>query len=79
MVNFTYTLLDEGSKAYSYEGNHPLAIFKASESYETLKNALEDITAEVKNLHTITINSQTYQVDYYLGGDWKFLALVTGN
>ena len=31
LVNFAFTMLDEGPLAYSYEGNHPLAIFSTSE------------------------------------------------
>ena len=31
VINFAFTLLDEGEKAYSYEGNHCLAIFKEKE------------------------------------------------
>ena len=31
VLNFVFTLLDEGEKAYSYEGNHCLAIFKEKE------------------------------------------------
>ena len=30
VVNFTFTMLDEGEKAYSAEGNHVLAIVKVS-------------------------------------------------
>lgn len=48
VVNFTFTLLDEGSKAYSFEGNHILAIVKVDEKYDSLKLALEDVIAEVK-------------------------------
>lgn len=60
--NFTYTLLDEGEKAYGYEACHPLAIFRAPEMYDSLKLALQDIIEEVstfemyqrqwKDLHT---------------------------
>ena len=31
VINFTFTLLDEGEKAHSYEGNHSLAIFREQE------------------------------------------------
>ena len=78
VINFTYTLLDEGDKAYSYEGNHPLAICRAGESYESLKRALQDIISEVEQLQTMTIDSEMYEIEYFLGGDWKFLAIVTG-
>ena len=26
----------------------------------------------------IVVDGETYQIDYYLGGDWKFLACITG-
>ena len=43
VVNFTFALLDEGSKAYTYEGNHVLAILKEPENYKSLRNSLQDI------------------------------------
>ena len=78
VVNFGFTLLDEGSKAYSAEGNHFLAIFKEPESYDSLEKCLSDIVKEVERLTSITIGDKTFEVEYYLGGDWKFLALATG-
>ena len=71
-------MLDEGDKVYSYEGNHPLAIFRAKESYESLKRALEDIISEVQYLSYITIDFEVYEIEYFFGGNWKFLAIVTG-
>lgn len=76
--NFTYTLLDEGERAYSYEACHPLAMFKAPEKYNSLKLALKDVIHEVTELKMITVGKKKYSIEYYLGGDWKFLAMVTG-
>ena len=78
VVNFAYTLLDEGELAHSYEGNHCLAIFRAPENYTSLKDALADTIVEVSRLEVITVNGEEYNVQYYMGGDWKFLATVTG-
>lgn len=36
VINFTFTLLDEGSVAYGYEGNHTLAVLKEPENYKSL-------------------------------------------
>ena len=71
-------MLDEGDKAYSFEGNHPLAIFRSPENYMSLKMALTDIITEVEGLKQITVGEEVFQVEYFLGGDWKFLALITG-
>lgn len=78
VINFTFTLLEEGRLAYSSEGNHALVIFKEPEKYESLKDAPEDICDEVKRLEEITVDGHTYKINFYLGGDWKFLALITG-
>ena len=78
VVNFTFTILDEGRKAYSAEGNYSLAIFREQESYEGIKNALADIRQEVETLSSIKVNGLDFDIIYHLGGDWKFLALVTG-
>ena len=77
VVAFTFTLLDE-NQATSAAGNHILAIFKQPESYECLKLALTDIIHEVEHLKEIQVESITFKITYYLGGDWKFLAIVTG-
>ncbi len=78
VANFGFTILDEGDVAYSAAGNHCLAIFKEAETYESLKAALQDIASDIKSLLTIDVNGMTLEVEYYLGGDWKFLALATG-
>lgn len=78
VINFTFTLLEEGWLAYSSEGNHTLAILKEPEKYQSQKDALEDICDEVKRLEEITVDGHTYKINFYLGGEWKFLALITG-
>ena len=77
VINFAFTILDEGDKAYSTAGNHCIAIIKQNESYESLKLALQTIIKDVKKLTSITINYSSYAIQYYLG-DWKFLAMITG-
>ena len=78
VMKFTYTVLNEGSKAHSYEGNYPTATFREAENYEGLKRALADVIAEVSTLKTISIAGQEYTIHYYIGGDWKLLAIITG-
>lgn len=77
-VTRAFTVLNEGAAAYTSEGNYPMAIFKEAEDYESLKRALADIVNKVSKLLMIEIDWNTNNVRYYLGGDKKFLALVTG-
>lgn len=78
LINFTFTLLDEGSSVHSSQGNHLLAILKEPEKYDTLKTGLEDIRKEVENLKTLEHSGIQFTVNYFLGGDSKFLAIVVG-
>lgn len=74
VVNFAFALLDD-KEVCSAKGNHTLAILKVSESYDNLAAA---IIEEAKDLEILTVDNKVYQVQYFLGGDWKFLALVCG-
>ena len=49
---------------------------QSTRKYDYLKAALEDIK-EVAELKTIKTETNEYTIEYYLGGDWKFLTLVT--
>ena len=78
IVNVAFTILEEGDQASSVVGNHSVAIFKIPETYENLAAALEDICKEGKQMKSITINDKSYEIETYLGGDLKFLAMVCG-
>lgn len=78
IVNFAFTVLEEADQVCSVLGNHHVAIFKMGENYDNLAAALEDICKEAKQMKTITINDKSYEIEIYLGGDMKFLAMVCG-
>ena len=73
VICFTFTILEE-EKTGSYEGNHILAACKEPESYDSLKNALADLIEEVERLQKIEVGGIIFDLDYYMGGDWKFLS-----
>ena len=78
VVNIAFTLLNEGNLAISVEGNHTIAIIRVKEDYDELKAELADIINEVDNLQAIDFDNNHYDIERYLGGDWKFLAMVCG-
>jgi len=57
---------------------HVLALINTTEDYNNLQEALRDIAEEIKNTTSITISDLTLEVEYFLGGDWKFLAICSG-
>ena len=78
VVNYAFTILAEGSRAQSVLGNHTVAIMKVSETYDELVNGSQDICQEAGDLEVITVKGKVYKIQFYLGGDWKFLATVCG-
>ena len=78
LENVTYTILNEKDAAMNEKGNYVLAIIKTTENYDNLKESLADLNDEMSNLKDITVNNHKYSIEYFLGGDWKFLACVCG-
>ena len=78
VVNFAFTLLNEGPLASSPCGNHSLAILQVPEDYDSLVGALSDIVSEAGQLTSIKINGSEHHIEFFLGGDMKFLAIVCG-
>ena len=77
VVNFTFTLPDFPC-AKSADGNVLLAIFKGSENYFYLQNALKDIIQETTEFTSLSLQEKVYQIVYYMGGDLKFLNIICG-
>jgi hypothetical protein len=78
VVNITFTILEEGDKAMAADGNHLVAVIKVPENYSNLCGALVDIRNEVESLSNISVGNEVFDIEWFLGGDWKFLACVCG-
>ena len=77
LVNVTFTLPDLPNFG-SATGNNLVAIFYGPEKYQILKEGLQNVIAETTNLTSIQVKGKTYAIEFYLGGDLKFLNLVCG-
>ena len=61
-------------------GNFSIGTFWIrTESYDDIKIALKEICGELKDLESVNIDEQKFTLEFYLGGDLKFIALVLGN
>lgn len=61
------------------DSNFLLGCFKIDkEDYNEIKNSLKEILDMIRNLKNITFENKTYKIEYFLGGDLKFLALALG-
>ena len=77
-VIIAFVVVEEGANPNSPRGNHTIAILNAGENYEVLSEALEDIRAEIEQLKSLKVGDVEYSVEFFLGADWKFLALCVG-
>ena len=80
-ILISFSLLQAGDDVMSASGNHTIAIVKGSESYNTLKEAFGSVFSEIndtiKKGHIVANESQ-YNVEFFLGGDYKFLLIMMG-
>ena len=77
-VNITCTHLYDTETANSPEGHEPIAIIAASEKYEILKTHPADIANSTSTFTLYTYNGITFNIIYYLGGDYNFLLCMLG-
>ena len=75
IVTFGVTVLDEGSAAKSFAGNHTVCIIRGPENYDSLSTSLKDVIEEITEIHEsgLEIDTITYAIHFFLGADWKFL------
>ena len=78
VINITFNVLDEGQKAQADSGNHLIAILQAPEKYKHLKCGLDQVCEEVKSTSTLEVDKVKYTIEFFLGGDMKFLLMACG-
>ena len=78
LLKVTYTIINEGNVVMSEKRNYVITVIKTKEDYIGIRGSLSDLRNEMRNLSSITCGDKTFQIEYFLGGDWKFLATVCG-
>ena len=73
VINVAFLVLNDLSVVSSPNGNQSLAIFKISEDYDSFHQLLTDLLEEASAIQSI--NGRSHQVEFFLGGDMKFLEL----
>ena len=80
-VILTVAMLDNKNYAMAAKGNHTLAVVKASENYEVLKEACGNVFRKINNLNRVKkfkVGEKTVNLELFFGGDYKFLLTVMG-
>ena len=74
-------LLQKKDEVMAAKGNHTIAVVNGSEKYETLQVFFKDIFSEVNSfikLGFINVDGRKIYLEFFLGGDYKFLLTVMG-
>lgn len=77
----SFALLQQDEMVMSSKHNKTFAIINGPEKYETLKISLSKSFDEVNDLiekGTLSVNGQEVQLQFFLGGDMKFLLMIMG-
>lgn len=79
LLNFTFTIINEGAKAKTANGNYTLGIYEIEhENYASVIACYGEIIDEVERLNEIEIKGKKLHLVYYHAGDWKMLANSLG-
>ncbi len=77
----SFALLQCKEKVMSSKSNRTVAIINGPEKYETLRESLSSLFKEINELirtGTILINDDQIKLEFFLGGDMKFLLMLLG-
>lgn len=80
-VIFSLSLLQKTDDVMSGRGNHTIAIVKGAEKYEALKESFKDVFDDINALNRskkLTVDGKDYNVELFLGGDYKFILIMLG-
>ena len=77
-VVIAFSIIRDSANPNSPGGNHTVAILNTLEDYSCLAESLKELTDEMKDIKSMTIEDITYTIEWFLGADLKFLALCTG-
>ena len=78
MLNFAYTIINDIKNCSSCYSHFTLAIGEIKESYEDLKEPMDYLMGELKQLRTICFREKTYELEYYFGADLKLALIISG-
>lgn len=80
-ILMTFALLDASEDIMAAKGNHTIAVVRGKEDYDTLKDSFKDVFQEINEMvaqEKIAVNEGTVNLEFFLGGDYKFILLMMG-
>ncbi len=80
-ILLSFALLQASEDVMAAKGNHTFAVVNGKEDYATLKRCFKDVFTDINKLvneKEIIIDGKKMQLEFFLGGDYKFLLTILG-
>ena len=80
-IIMSFALLQLGDDVMAAKGNHTIAVVKGKEDYNTLQKCFGDVFRDINTVISekkIEVNGTTINLEFFLGGDYKFILLMMG-
>jgi hypothetical protein len=80
-ILMTFGLLDAPEDIMAANGNHTIAVVKGKEDYDVLKESFKDVLRDINEVvaeKKIDVDEGTVNLEFFLGGDYKFILLMMG-
>lgn len=80
-ILMSFALLYPSQDIMAAKGNHTIAVVNGKEDYSTLKTCFGDVFRDINELvneKKIEIDGKTFNLEFFLGGDYKFLLILLG-
>lgn len=78
-MNFTFACLNDTKNCKTASGNYSIGIWEIeNEDYSHLKHCLQLIINNLEAKTSIELNGVEFKLEFYFGGDMKFLLNIYG-
>ena len=77
----SFGILQSSDDIMSAKGNHTIAVVKGKEDYDLLRECFADVFRDINEVVTekkIDLDGETVNLEFFLGGDYKFILLMMG-
>jgi hypothetical protein len=78
LLNFAFTIINDEANCSSCYSHYTLAIGEIKESYDDLKEPMDYLIRQLRQLNIITYENKNITTEFYFAADLKLALIITG-
>jgi hypothetical protein len=78
IFNFSFAIISDKKNCKSSSGHYIVGVFQITETYENLRNSLEQTIQQIEALNKLTVNQHEFDLDIRFANDLKVTSLLMG-